>query len=547
MDRSIITNIRKAQHAARTGNLDECRDYCLKAWAQDRMSSDVLVAVCTTLIDAAQDQTVFEVLGDAARLQGETEAICSLMGEMALRMNMPHVAEKAYAKACQHNPAKASYFLHLAKAYELLERQDEAIELLQSSLHMFPDYAPLWGALGMLVNQYTRDLKNSRIFLQEAIRLAPDVASHHHNLALTFHSNPAAEEHYLEALRLAPRNAQVRLSYALYLLARSRVEDAWPYYEARLDPELGDKRAARYDHGIPAWKGQKLEGKSILVYAEQGIGDEVFFSFFLRRLLDMGAKLHIGCDPRLVALYERSFPGCRAYGFEDSKSYRYRLRRFPELAEWLRDRRNRINYSVAIGSIPFQLGLTLADIKSTPGEIFLPDAGIRETFAHRIKTGTRPKIAVSWRSSNISGVRKFFYLGVDYVKALCETIDADFYVLQYSFTDEERAALDGYENLHFFDGVDLKQDIEANIAILSLMDVSVGPPTATQMFGVATGTPIFLVNNGTPWTTFGEQLTSPMFKAGSKFINTREGLHFKTNEQLVTEVREGLSCLQPSR
>ncbi|WP_417451433.1 tetratricopeptide repeat protein [Kordiimonas sp.] len=543
MKRNIVPYIRKAQNFAASGDMGACREQCVKAWSLDRLNPDNLVAVCTTLIDAGQDELALDILGEAVTLQGETEALCSIMGEMALRMNLPHVAEKAYAKACEHNPAEPSHILHLAKAYELLERQDDAVQLLQTSLQMFSQYAAFWNALGMLINLYTSDLANSRIFLQEGIRLRPDVADYHHNLALTFHDQPPAEPHYREALRLAPRNSQIKVSYGIYLLQRMRPEEAWPYYEARLDPELGDSKVAQYDHGVRAWKGQSLEGKSIFVYAEQGIGDEVFFSLFLPRLLDMGARVHVGCDPRLTGLYERSFPGVAAYGFDDVKNFRYRVRRFPGLHDWMKTNGSKVDFSVAVGSLPYRLGLTLDDIRSTEGHIFTPEPSRLEELRKYIVPGKRPKIAVSWRSSNISGVRRFYYLGLDYVKALSSAVDADFYVLQYSYTDAERAELGALDNIHFFDDLDLKQDIEANIAILSMMDASVGPPTATQMFAQASGTPIFLVNNGPPWTSFGAALAPPRYKEGSRFIHTRSGVHFKSNEQLVADIKASLEEL----
>lgn len=486
---------------------------------------------------------MLQLLREVATRHGDTEAICAITGEMALRMNLPDVALQAFRRARFHNDANPDYWALEAQAYELLEQPDEAFRLLRAGAERFPEHAPIWAALGIAYSRDERNFDVAHRCLKRAISLAPTVPDFHYKLALMFYLRPEAEPHYQEAIRLAPENSEMRLGYALYLLRHCRVDEALPFYEARLDPSLGYKRAARYSHGIPAWTGEDLAGKSIFVYAEQGIGDEVFFSFFLPRLVAAGARLHIGCDPRLVQLYERNFPGSSAYAFEDRRDFRIRDRDFPTLRDWLAVPGNAIDYSVAIGSIPYKLGLSLPEVRGTTGKIFTPDERLCADFQKEIRNGSRRRIAISWRSGANSGPRRSYYQSAAYVKTLCQMIDADFYVLQYSVTAEERSSLDGIDNLHFFDRIDLKQDIDANIAILSMMNVSIGPPTATQMFAVASGTPVFIVNNGPPWTAFGDQLRSPMYPEGSCFINWRYSSHYDY-QQLIAAIQAALGSMR---
>ena len=57
------------------------------------------------------------------------------------------------------------------------------------------------------------------------------------------------------------------------------------------------------------WTGECLEGRRILVWAEQGVGDEVMFAGLLSDLLAANARCNLACSPRLVPLMARSFPG----------------------------------------------------------------------------------------------------------------------------------------------------------------------------------------------------------------------------------------------
>ncbi|MEX0314465.1 MAG: hypothetical protein AB3N18_09835, partial [Allomuricauda sp.] len=81
-------------------------------------------------------------------------------------------------------------------------------------------------------------------------------------------------------------------------------------------------------------------------------------------------------------------------------------------------------------------------------------------------------------------------------------------------------------NIHLFTDVDLKQDIETNLAILSCVDFSIGPPTATQAFAMSTGCPVWLFSQGLPWNFFGDQLNLPLLAEGSELFLLHD-LRFK--------------------
>lgn len=515
-----------------------------EVWALNKKDPNAFAAVTSLLIDIGRDADAINIIEEAVVHQGENERVCQITGEIGVRLGMPHIAEKSFAKACQINPQEPSHFLHLANAYDALEKQDRAIDLLKSSLEFFPEYAALWDAIGTLVCNYQKDYRNGRLFIAEAIRLAPDVGKYHHNLALTYGKNILGEQHFKDALACDPQNPQIRLSYAVFLLANHRPEEAWPHYEARLDPSLGPKKVATYTHGLPWWQGEDLTGKSILVCAEQGIGDEVFFSALIPILIDQAAQVYIGCDSRLAGLYERSFRDCRAFGFEDSRNFRARLRHFPALEQQIENGSISVDYAVPIGSLPMLLKPTLDDFLQLNGAIFSPDTHQVSKAASFFATASaRKKIAVSWRSENLSGVRRFYYISVELIEALAREVDADFYVLQYSYSPEEKARLEGLENVHFFEGADLKQDIEFNCAVLAQMDASIGPPTATQMFAMASGCPVCMINNGAPWTIMQDQPCPPMFQEKSRLILLKQDNEFKTDDILIKEISAYVDAL----
>lgn len=109
------------------------------------------------------------------------------------------------------------------------------------------------------------------------------------------------------ALALAPADPTTRFFLGTCLLGQGRYAEGWRGYEARFDvPQLN--LAVPRDLPMPRWAGEPIEGKRILVFHEQGYGDQMQFARFLPRLVAMGAKVAVRVGPPLERLFRHSFP-----------------------------------------------------------------------------------------------------------------------------------------------------------------------------------------------------------------------------------------------
>ena len=89
---------------------------------------------------------------------------------------------------------------------------------------------------------------------------------------------------------------------------------------APLGLSLGAPRPLAAERLAPVWDGSSLADKTILVYGEQGIGDEIMFASCLPELIEQADRCLVACEPRLVPLFRRSFPTATVVSIDDIRS-----------------------------------------------------------------------------------------------------------------------------------------------------------------------------------------------------------------------------------
>jgi hypothetical protein len=156
---------------------------------------------------------------------------------------------------------------------------------------------------------------------------------------------PAAEAFFRRALTVDPQDPIVRHALAVSLLGQGRYHEGFPLYAGRTAIPALNVPKPRLP--FPEWRGEDLKGRSIVIFPEQGFGDQIMLARFAPVLRDLGADVTLLCSPQLERLFAATL-GVRvisASGLVD----------FPDPAFW-----------TLIGDLPGYLTNSADDVPGTP-------------------------------------------------------------------------------------------------------------------------------------------------------------------------------------
>ncbi|MCC6919537.1 MAG: glycosyltransferase family protein [Alphaproteobacteria bacterium] len=417
------------------------------------------------------------------------------LGEAAAQLGLHQTAARFFQEVLIVAPDRHEATIRLSRALSAMMRHGDAVDALRDALARFPEQAGLWLALGNTVRE-TGDIDNAVTFYREALRLNPGSVEARGNLAdLIFDAGEITEALalYDDALRRAPANAQLHVNRGLALLTKGDIDAGWRDYEWRLKiPARVIERT-----GAPKrWDGAPRKGRTLLVMAEQGVGDQLAFASFLPQLLEDGPVI-LECEPRLVPMFARSLP---------------RLKVRPSVIKregatlradytWLREVGGAA-LSIELASLPRRCGGKPRD----PQPWLKPDPAERDAWlAWRRTLGHERVVAISWRSGLKGGLRDTQYAPLARWAQFIGKLDAAVVVAQYGQVDGEIETLEALSGrkLHIPPALDQKLELDRTAALLSAMDAIVSAPTAVASIAGALGVPTYKVLHLGSWTAMG--------------------------------------------
>lgn len=285
-------------------------------------------------------------------------------------------------RAIRQNPSIVEAYVNLSAALATAKKLHEAVDVCDSGLKLDQNNVQLWSNRGGAQTQLGFYEEGSAS-LSKALELNPQ-----HVFSLLNNGNALrsllrledAEQCYLRAHSLDRTSSDALWNLAILYLLKGEFEKGLPLYEARWSTS---HQASDRFHSPKPWVDSSRYYNSILIWPEQGVGDEIMFASHFGFLHLLSRRVSIIADERLIPMFRRSFP---VFDFLPRVGY---------------INHNDYEAHLPIGSLPllrFQMGIS----QSWFGKPYLiPPANSKgiEDIKRCIPQGKR-LVGISWRSHN---------------------------------------------------------------------------------------------------------------------------------------------------
>ncbi|WP_277189294.1 hypothetical protein [Caballeronia sp. BR00000012568055] len=361
----------------------------------------------------------------------------------------------------------------------------EAIALLEDACKADPQETLAWSNLCILRFK-TFDLDGALIAGKRAVELAPHHAASLYAYALVLAEARRIDEataYAVAACNQAPHDASYRFHLSILRLAQRDYEQGWPEFESRW-------RGAHISHGQwpefpqPRWEGQPLDGKTLLLWGEQGMGDVLQFCRLVpalaQRVHEAGGRIEWNAFPQMSALLARSLSQhvdgfTIGGGLDDLPHYDYHL---PLL------------------SIPLVTGLRDETIPAAP--YLFADAAHSAFWKQRLSHERRFKVGLVWTGSATHSRNPFRRVGWErYAEYLKNMPGVAFYSLQKGAEADVRSARAA--GLHMEDFTHELNSFDDTAAFVGALDLVITVCTSIAHLGGALGCPTWVLLDVNPY------------------------------------------------
>lgn len=517
--------------------------------------------------DAVKARACFE---KALKLEPSLDAARVNLGEALKESGDLHGAITHYESLVKTHPHLPSVWRNLGLALQKAERFKDSIPPLEHYLTLNPNDVPSRLSLGLGLNK-TGQFEAALEKFEEALKLAPTNADAWNNRGVSFRTlgrttdaessykqaltyDPkleaartnlaqlahatqgieAALVHLDEAIALNPDQAKPHMARCEALLTEGRLAEGLQDYEWRFRQSSSHEQARHQD--LPVWEGGDLAEKTILVWSEQGVGDEIMYASMIPDLIAAAKHVVIECEPRLVPIFSRSFPQATVITTTNAA-----IKTLNKL---------HIDYQIAAGTACQYVRPNL-DSFNDSSSYLVCDAELRQSISRQYRATDPDKLVVgiAWRSGRPTDAWIKTIPLIEWAPILRAT-GASFVSLQYGDNHleiEDARAVSG-QDIITDPNVDPLKDIDTYAAQVAAMDLVISNSNTAAHLAGALGVPTWTIlprlgSGGLPWHWFKEGSSSPWYESMTVYRQT----DWHNWDKIIAQVATDLTALLKSR
>ncbi|WP_190274165.1 tetratricopeptide repeat protein [Geitlerinema sp. PCC 7407] len=425
-----------------------------------------------------------------------------------------------YAQAVSLKPDYAEAYGNWGLALQALQRLDEAIAVGQRAVELQPQFAEGWVSLGVAY-QAQQDYSQAIAHYERALALDPQHLRARYNLGVIAQDHgdlATAIAHYRHTVALQPSFAEGQFAIAFALLLQGDLVAGFRAYEWRWKLAGWPPR----EFAQPEWDGSPLSGKTILLHAEQGLGDTIQFVRFARQVKARGGRVLLECPPSLKRLLT-GVAGLDAVLSEGD--------RWPDF-----------DLHAPLLSLPRMLGTRLETI---PAEVpylqAAPEDGPR-------LSGSGYRVGIVWGGSDIHRRNRQRSCPLREFQALFELAGTTWYSLQKGPQTQDLQVLGDarIENVG-----DRCQDMADTAAAIAQLDLVITVDTSVAHLAGALGKPVWiLLSYAADWRWLLERTDCPWYPTARLFRQPSPGdwasVFRQVHQALSDQIPSGQPAAQPA-
>jgi tetratricopeptide (TPR) repeat protein len=491
-------------HALRKqGRLEEASKTFDKAVELDAASAQAWKGLAHVLADLKRWNEAILAFQHVLKLDPQNADAAYQSGTLLLQSGRGEEALALLDRSDQLQPDHAPTLQMRALANHHLGRLDIALADIGRAYALTPDDADICNIMGVVLRRLGRE-QEALVFFDEALEHQPDFTPAHSNKAYALGRLRRFEEAlaiYAALKERNPENAEPEWNAALLHLITGNFEAGWAGREARWSvPGLP---LARYDFPQPMWLGEvPINGKTILIYQDEGLGDAIQFARYVPRVAALGARVLLFVDDSLVPL----------------------LSKLAEVAECIPrsvDRSVTFDTHCAISSLPLAFGTRLETILSSVPYLPAPEAARVRAWEERLGPHDKLRVGLVWSGNPTHKDDHNRSLALRALFPLFD-LDASFISLQKDARPDDRATL--RERPDIVDLTAHLTDFVETAALVSCLDLVITVDTSMAHLAGALACPTWIMLPHTPdWRWLLDRDDSPWYPTVRLFRQAEAG------------------------
>ncbi len=403
-------------------------------------------------------------------------------------------ALRAFRAALAIKPDDAATLIGATATLVAARRSERAVAVGRRAVACGPERVEAWLVFGD-AQQLNGDFEGAEKAFIKAVELNPENAEAQNALGRQYGNMGRYEKAmacFRRALELRPGMTEAKWNLSLNALRMGDYALGWETYEVRWDR----KEAA--GHPVfkePLWLGDEpLEGKTLLLHGEQGIGDSIQFLRYVPHVCALGGRILLGLQQRAESLHP-----C----FRSDAEIVYNKTRIPKF-----------DLHTPLGSLPHALRHSLGQTIPADVPYLFPQEDRLDRWRARVEKafgprGTRPRIGIAWSGDPTHPNDHNRSIRFSEMLAMFDGIDADLAVLQRPVREIDQADLDASRVANL--AID-SEDMHDALALTSLMDLVISVDTSLAHVAGALGKDVWVLMPFSPdWRWLVDREDSPWY------------------------------------